>query len=564
MDRRLRRNDSSLSELGVDRRGLLKWGAAGAGLTTFLANDRVMLGAQGTPDAQAPAAGGEVQMHWKPEAHDTLNPLLSTDGDEQQVECLIFGALVKMNNESQPVPDLAQNIEISDDATTYTFTLHENATFSDGEPLTSEDVRFTLERAVDQRTGSYWRGRLLGIVGAEEYSDDPTGQLEGVETPDPQTVIIRLDPPDATFLVTLGGFVGMGILPKHVLQDVAPGDLAEHPFSREPTVSAGAFKFVRYETDQFIELERNDTYWGNPAPLDRIFLRIAEPEVALAQLETGDMDMAEFPIGELERVEQLSGVSAVSIGSVSMDFLAINMEREQFQDKRVRQAMMYATNRQGIVDAIYQGEATVVNQPLMYGPDWMGELPEELNDYAFDPERAGQLLEEAGWDSNTTITISFPNEAPQMVQDFLTIIREQWRGAGLNTELLARPTFEPLTQTADFDLHVVGGGVFRTHPSVSAGFLTTQTWTPDGANFGRYSNEDVDRLFQEAPAAGDPAERKSIYDEIALTLNEELPWLFLWSPNVHWGVSDRLVGFEAPRYPGNELWNAETWSVQEV
>ena len=148
---------------GLDRRDLFKMiatGGAGMAIATLI----------GTPSAGAAAArqdttgGAQVSMIWR--TPNTLSPLFSTAGSEQQVERLMFGSLIKMADNLDPIPDLAESFEISEDATVYTFHLHQNATFSDGTPLTAADVVFTLERALDPRTGSYWRGRLLPIKGA--------------------------------------------------------------------------------------------------------------------------------------------------------------------------------------------------------------------------------------------------------------------------------------------------------------------------------------------------------------------------------------------------------------
>jgi ABC-type transport system substrate-binding protein len=205
---------NDLTDVRLNRRRLLKWGVAGMGLTTLpllvacgsddddepdeadggttpvapAAGDATNTpggsGSGETPagetsaaetpagepavtagtDSGTGAAGGQVSVLWR--TPNSLNPLFSTAGSEQQIERLIFGALVKMNHELGPVPDMAASIEVSDDASVYTFILHENVMFSDGQPLTAEDVIFTFERAIDERTGSYWLGRLNGIDGA--------------------------------------------------------------------------------------------------------------------------------------------------------------------------------------------------------------------------------------------------------------------------------------------------------------------------------------------------------------------------------------------------------------
>jgi ABC-type transport system substrate-binding protein len=516
---------------------------------------------EASPDSGTGATGGQVTVLWR--TPNTLNPLFSTAGSEQQVERLMFGALVKMNDVLEPVPDLASSVEASDDAAVYTFTLRENIMFSDGEQLTAEDVIFTLERAIDARTGSYWLGRLNGIDGALEYSDQSADSITGLAAPDDYTVEITLAEPNAAFLINLCNFSGLGILPKHVLEDVSPDQMREHPFSLAPTVSAGAFKFVRYETDQYLELERHDDYWGDLPALDRIFMRILTPDVGLAQLETGELDVMTLPILEIERTDRMTLAHVESVESPSMSFLAPNLEREYFQDKRVRQAMMYAIDREGIVEAVLLGEGVVRNSPI-FGPEWMG-IPEGLNEYEYDPDMARQLLEEAGWDFDRTVELLITPGNPE-ADTHAEIIQEQFREVGLQMDILQVDVAENQRrsiQSSDFDIRNVGGGVFRADPSVSGTYMTTDTWTPNGGNYGHYSNPEIDELYPQAQAAGDPEERRRIYTEIAQILNDECPWIWLYSPNSIYGVSNRIQGYQPPSYIDNKLWNAEEWSVSE-
>ena len=180
----------------------------------------------------------------------------------------MFGALVKMSGDLVPTPDLSETIEGSADGTVYTFTLREGLAFNDGTPLTSADVIFTLERAINPLTGSIWKGRLSGVLGAADY-DGASGEVEGLKAIDERTVEITLAKPDSAFLVNFCSFSGLGILPKHILGEVAPEALKENPFSLAPNVTAGGFSFVQFATDQFLEMQRNTTYPGEVG-LDRI------------------------------------------------------------------------------------------------------------------------------------------------------------------------------------------------------------------------------------------------------------------------------------------------------
>jgi ABC-type transport system substrate-binding protein len=514
-------------------------------------------------DEEDTAEGGQVTVLWR--TPTIMHPLFSTAGGEQQVQRLMFGALVKMNHVLEPVPDLAETIEATEDALTYTFVLHDGIEFNDGEPLTSDDVRFTLERGIHPNTASYWRGRLSSIAGSEGFGEDgETEGVEGISTPDDLTIEITLSEPEAAFLPNLCNFSGLGILPKHILEDVAPEEMREHPFSMEPTVTAGAFQFVRYETDQFLELERNENYFGERPPLDRIFCRILEDSVGVAQLETGDLDIMTLPYSEIERTEEMDHVSIESVPSPMLTFLAINMTEEKLQNKELRQAMAWAIDRQGIVDAAKRGHGVVRHSPI-FGPEWMG-VPEGLTEYEHDPDRARELLEEAGWDPDDQIEIVMGAQEADARKTAVTIIQEQWREVGINSNIVEMDTAElneRTIQNQNFEVRPIGGGVFGADPSISGTYFRREMFTPEGGNYGHYYNEEVDELYIQGQSTGDLDERREIYTQIAQILNDELPWIFLYSPNSIHAVSNRVNGFEAPGYVDNKFWNAEEWSVSD-
>ncbi|MCC6945278.1 MAG: ABC transporter substrate-binding protein, partial [Thermomicrobiales bacterium] len=381
--------------------------------------------------------------------------------------------------------------------------------------------------------------------------------ISGIETPDDRTLVVTLAEPNATFLLTLGNFTGFGILPEHVLGEIPPDQLVDQTFL-EPSVSGGPFELVRYETDQFVELRRNESYGGSRPALDRILMPIRTPAVAMAELERGEIDIMRLQHPDLDAARQIEGVSVVSVQGAGRDAINVNHAREYLQDKRVRQAMMYAIDRQGIVDSILQGEGEVVNSDI-FGPDWM--LPiEGLNPYEFDPERARALLEEVGWnpDQKIQITITPPNE-----DAWGPIVHQQLRDVGFDAELLQVDVNEYLRQLQeeDFDLVLGGGGTFRADPNLSARSNTTANLPPAGSNWARYSNPEVDDLYVQGRQTPSLEERREIYLKLALILNEDMPNLLLWSKNSLHAVNNRVHGFEGAAYVDNVLWSAETWSV---
>jgi peptide/nickel transport system substrate-binding protein len=241
--------------------------------------------------------------------------------------------------------------------------------------------------------------------------------------------------------------------------------------------------------------------------------------------------------------------------------MTLNLALPYLQDKRVRQAMMYALDRESIVKTIYQGEAQVVNQTII-GPQWMGP-PEGLNPYAFDPNKAKQLLKEANWDSNRKLEAIYV-PAGREEDAYVPIIQQQFQDVGLMLTLrqVERAEYNRKRNTAhDFEIALVGGGIFRQDPNVSGKYFETVNWVPEGANYSHYSNKQVDDLFAAGRATTDTTERKKIYTQVATILNDEVPWIFLWSPNSIFAHTKRLVGFKPPSYATHNMWNTDEWTV---
>lgn len=519
--------------------------------------------------ASTGATGGQLNVVWTKPA--TIHPLFSTAGIEQGVERQMFGALVRINDKLEPIPDLAEKIDTSPDAKVYTFTLKKGLTFSDGHPLTSADVVFTIQRAVDKRTGSYWRGRLLALDGAADYGDQKADTIKGLEAPDANTIKMTLTVPDSTWLITLGDFAGLSILPNHILESTAPDQMSKAPFAFAPTPSGGAFTFADWKADQYLQVKRNETYAGGPkAKVDTIFFKaISQQDVGLAQLDKGEVDlMAAVPVSEVDRLRKSANLTVTSTPSPSVTFLAFNFGRDTpFKDKRVRQAMMYAIDRAGIVKEVLKGEGTVVNSTII-GPDWMG-IPDGLNQYAYDPNKAKQLLKDANFNSSAKFSLIYI-PGTKVTDAWLPIAQQQFKDVGINVDLTQLDGAEYTkrvvtgatpTTTGDFDIAEVDGGVFRADPNVSAKYFETTSFVPAGGNYGHYTNPQVDDLLRQGRATPDKAQRKQIYTNLAKILNEECPWVFLWSPNSLTAYNKRLVGFKPPSYANHFMWNAEEWSV---
>ena len=556
----------------VTRRQVIATGAVAVGSGMLVRPDgaSTVAAQEATPAAGAGQLGGQIKFAYNTPA--TLNPLFSTAGVDQGVERQIYGALVMMTAAPEPQMDLAESVEISEDAREFTFTLREGLMFSDGEPLTSADVLFTFHRAIDPRTGSFWRSRLLALEGAEEYDGETVTSLPGLEAIDDRTIKMTLTNPDVTWLVTLGDFAGFCILPEHAFGDIPPEQLQEAPFTFNPGPGAGAFEFDEYLADQYLSITRNDNYDPPKALIDQLYLPILPQTVtALSQLQSGEIDIAPVAVPDMAVVEQNPNLTLTSAPSVMCQFIVPNLQRPAFTDKRVRQAMLYALDRESILREILQGQATIINSPL-FGWEWEEGEPEGLNPYAYDPDRARQLLAEANWDPNAHQITSHFIPGDPVTETLLNIIQQQYREVGINFELLAVDVPDYTNRVVsgatggepgDFDLTLGSGGVMGQDPNVITRYFSTAAATPAGSNYAHYSNPRVDELLVQGRGLTDVAERKRIYTEVAQILNEDAVWVYLWRLNAIYGVNNRVQNFVPPGHPGRVISSAHEWSVSQ-
>ncbi len=554
------------------RRRFLATGTAAAGVA--LAGKAGFASGRVSAQDATPAApkGGIVRLAFNTPA--TLNPLFSTAGTDQGVERQIYGALVMMTHEATPQLDLAAAIDASDDALTYTFTLADGLMFTDGEPLTSADVAFTFERAINPETGSFWRSRFLNIEGAEEYAGDGVENIAGIQTPDEMTVVHTLINPDATWLTILGDFAGFSIVPKHVFEAIAPADLQNAPVSLAPGPGAGAFTFGEYVADQYISLNRNDGYDPPKANIDQLLLNILPQTVtAMSQLQAGEIDINTITVSDIELVEENENLILSAEPSIQLRVLVPNISRPAFADKRVRQAMHYALDRQAMADELYQGYASVINSPF-FAWEWEEGQAPVPNAYDYDPDMARSLLEEASWNaSDYNLQMHYIPGNP-FDDSLINIVQQQYADVGINYELVQVDVTEYTNRvvsgapadgsaTGDFDLLMVSGGVMGAEPNIVARYFDTASKTPLGANYGHYSNTRVDELFVEGRSTTDIEARKATYTELAGILNDEVPWIFLFRLPALYGVNSRVKGFTAPGHPGRVISSAHNWWIEE-
>lgn len=527
-----------------------------------LAASALLLTACGTGPAPTGESGSEsgssanVYLYQKPVS---FNPLKGAQGAEQLTMSLMYDNLVTTGPDYEIIPRLAETWEVSDDAKTYTFHLAEGLTWSDGEPFTAEDVVFSYTLYADPTVGSAWRKSLQDVVGYDELDAGSADTLAGVVATDEHTVTITLSRPNAGFLSLIGYGSVFYVLPQHVLGDQDRAGLLENEFFSKPTVGMGPYVLDEFNVDENVVLSANE-HFRTEVGIDTLYLKMLTTDVATAQLATGEIDLVQVSPLDLDAVEGLPGVTMESAPSPGFIRAALNFSKPEFQDKRVRQAMLHAIDRKGMIEGILGGHGSVLNSSIM--TEWA--LPDDLNEYEYDPERAKTLLQESGVDLSREVKLSWvtgQRDRDQMV----TVIIENLQAVGINA--VANPVdagaLTASYEDKSYDLALFGGGVYTPDPASSSPMLACDQHFPAGSNTAMFCNEDLDTAFAAGAATAIPAERTAAYQEAARLDNEWVPYLWITAADTLWASSERLQGFAPHGDFTNGFWNAAEWSIAE-
>ena len=509
-------------------------------------------------DSDGDAAVGErsvnIQLYQGP---SSFSPLLAATGPNGLMQQIHWDALVGLGGETDYVGRLAESWDVSDDAMTWTFNLRDDVRWSDGEPFTADDVIFTFEALSNPATGSGNTGKFSNVAGHAEFVAGEADSISGFTAPDDHTFQIELIAPNSAYMVDMVEPL-IPILPEHVVSELPVEGLAENQFFREPTVGIGPYIFSQWLSDDQVEFVANPEF-RHELGLDKVYTTFLATDVAQAQLETGEIDYTQVSAVDLERVAGIDGVTVHSVDGPSIAALHTAWDtKTELVQPQVRQAMMYAIDRQAIVDSVIAGEGDVINT-MAFGPDWA--VPDGLNEYPYDPEMAKQLLAEVDWDPSTEVTIEIvPGQTDR--DQVVTIVAGQLQAVGINAVV------EPMDGTAmgsdigdrNFDLLMSIYGLFNADPAAMS-FRLACAQGNGGGNLSNYCNPELDELLAAGVATTDQDERAAIYADAQKIVNEELPVILLYSPRTISATSDRLEGYVASPIPTQAFWNIAEWSV---
>ncbi len=464
------------------------------------------------------SAGGEKTITIAaPVDINTLDPRNGSGTITTNVMSYLYDSLLKTDENGKIVPNLAESYK-QVDATTWEFKLKKDAKFSDGTPLTAEDVKYTVDSFKDPSKN---------FKLASDY------KFMEIVVKDPQTFEIKLQKPFQSLPLRL---TCMCILPKGYLEKVGDAEFAKNP------IGSGPYKIQEWTKDNQIVLVKNENYYGTKPKADKVVFKII-PEAAsrMAALESHEVDIISgVQTSEVERLKNVSGVKVVGGPTTRVIFLGMNLKVDSpLQNKKVRQALNYAVNKEEIVKGVLDGNATPI--PTIATPQYQF-YDQSIPAYEYNPEKAKELLKEAGYPDGFDIQMSL-TESYMNGQDVAQAISGQLAKVGVKVTPVMEasngrtPKFKSATI---LPLYMMGiGGPYSDIDLVSKISFSS------GERYSTWSDPAFDSLREKAEESIDPKDAQAAWTVLQYYIHDEAPAVFLYQQHMIYAYnSDKLSGFK--------------------
>jgi peptide/nickel transport system substrate-binding protein len=515
------------------------------------------------PKTSEPKSGGIATYAVDQAPEGFFDPAFSGSIIDSEIQDFITEGVYKVDDNLKYVPNIA-TWEISEDKKTYTFTFKKGVKWHNGEELTVEDWKYALEVLAHPDYDGPRFNYVENVVGAKEMKEGKADHISGIEVVDPYTIKITFNEVRINNLESLWPTP----MPRKHYEGIAVKDLSKSDQVRKNPVGLGPFKVKSMKSGEYVELERFDDYWQGKPLLDGVIVKVIDPSVAAGALQKGEIDLFGIRPNDLEQISKLENVRIEETSGVSYSYIGLRFghrdkkamksvpDFDKFKDKKLRQALLYAINRPALIDAYLGGKAKVANTviPSVF---WVAADEKELNEYKYDPEKAKELLKEAGYvdkdgdgfvedPSGNKFTISFGHYAgPATFEGRAQAIIQSWRDIGIDAKLATGSLIEfnlynEMKDNDDKALEAFFGSWYvGADPDPTALWGSHAEW-----NYGRYVDEEGDALIKEtlSEKAFDEAYRKEAFVKWQKHFNENLYALPLWEIVDLYAVNKRLQG----------------------
>ncbi|MBI2609335.1 MAG: ABC transporter substrate-binding protein [Deltaproteobacteria bacterium] len=436
-----------------------------------------------------------------------LDPRFATDAYSQRVVELMYSGLVRLNEKSEIVGDLATHWDMPDDKT-YVFHLREGVTFHDGTPLTVEDIKYTFASLVDPETGSPYKTAFE--------------KIESVEATDSKTIKLTLHEVNGAFLIDL---TVARIIPKHA-DDLKTQALNNHP------IGNGPYQFVKKDLNKITLKAFPNHFWKTPKLGQLIIRTVADDTTRIALLKKKEVDLIQnaLPSDALKQFVDKEDFFIQKVPSLTYKYLGMNLNNKILKNKKVRGALAYALNTKEIIQYALDGLAIPATSILSPESPFYEENTQK---YFYDIKKAKQLLDEAGYPElsgrSYRFSLTFKTSTAPEALSIAKIIANQLKKLNINVEVVSNEwgTFYSDIKNGNFELFSLQW-VGVTEPDIFYNVFHSSMIPPHGANRGYYKNHFIDQLTEQGRKTVDLKKRKAIYSQIQKMIAQDLPYIHLW------------------------------------
>ena len=468
---------------------------------------------------------------------------------------LQFLPLVDLDGDLNFVPMLADSIT-TDDNINFTVHINDDAKWSDGTPVTAEDVEFTFLRLASPVIGN--PTMLLYAfegVGDDGFVEEGAESVEGVKVIDEKTIQFTTKYPIAmtTFENTYAFYIHT--LPKHILKDYSEAELMTLDWFNHPDVVDGPYILTEYDVDHFISYKANTDYWKGTPKISNLNFRIVDSSQIYAGLQSGEIDMTHhtmtaIPQEDYENIEALDNIDVVYGSPVTNQ--SVFIQTKNIPDKRVRQALVYAIDRNKILDELMKGHGEVVDGFLSSaGPFY----DDSITPMPYDPEKAKELLYEAGWDGSQKLRF-YVNSGDGTFVNAAQVMVAQWAEVGIDVEVqtVDLATLMTIAGTTDYDFFAVQYTYAPADPYPDVSWLLggDDSWTG-------YGDDEINQALEGTQTAGSVDEIKGYYSIVDKKVQEDVPMFSAYIISAQGAVSKKLKGVNADVY--GVFTNVQDWEI---
>ncbi|MBU7317755.1 oligopeptide ABC transporter substrate-binding protein [Paenibacillus oleatilyticus] len=502
-----------------------------------------------------PKPGGIVKYGYTQPFKGVLDRAFYGGQDDDLILRFMMDDLLKTGDDLKTYPNIAEWTE-SDDHKTFTFKIKPGVKWHNGDELTMEDWKFALETIAHKdytAAGGSRYSNVEMVVGVEDYREGKAKDIAGIKLIDNYTMSVTVKSAAPNTISNLWSYP----MPKKYFAGVAVKDMLNSDQVRKKPIGIGPFKVKKIQPGEYVEMERFDDYWGGKPLLDGVIYKVVAGNMATSLLENGEIDIMEVPNSQFKDVEKLKNVNIDKQDALSYAYIGFKLgtwdkksekivanPKSKFADKRLRQAMYYALDRQALIDAFANGLSKTISAP-MPGVSWAKIPDDQLNPYEYNPDKAKKLLDEAGYkDTNgdglredpqgNKLTFNFDAmSGTEVAAPRAQTMMQMWKDVGLDVKLNGGAlkefnAFYDVVENDDPSVELFAGAwSLASDPDPKALWKSNVLW-----NFPRWNSAESDRLIDEgiSEKAFDQNYRKEVYHKWQKLVNEEVPMMFLYSP----------------------------------